>query len=65
MPLRNVGQAASLQAQGKPCFLPETPSLWCVERCLSPYHSDDWQIWLDDHNASCNATMPMAAIGAE
>ena len=43
-----------MQAQGKPCFLPETPSLWCVERCLSPYHSDDWQIWLDDHNASCN-----------
>src|SRR5262249_50091540 len=33
-------------AQRKQYFLSEAPPLWCFERRLWPYHTDDWQVWL-------------------
>ena len=39
------------QAQRKQYFLPAAPPLWCVERRLWPYHSDNWQAWLPRQKA--------------
>jgi dipeptidyl aminopeptidase/acylaminoacyl peptidase len=38
-------------AQRRTYFLPEAPPLWCVERRLWPYQSDEWQEWLANQKA--------------
>src|SRR5262249_13733971 len=38
-------------AQRKQYFLPEPPPLWCIERRLWPYDTDDWRSWLPKHKA--------------
>src|SRR5262245_21589569 len=34
-------------AQRAAYFLPAAPPLWCIERRLWPYNSDEWRVWLD------------------
>ena len=46
------------QAQRKQYFLSPAPPLWCVERQLWPYHSDDWQAWLAAKKAGKDAPLP-------
>jgi WD40 repeat protein len=45
-------------ARRKQYFLPEVPPLWCIERRLDPYDSDDWQDWLAARKAGRDAAMP-------
>jgi hypothetical protein len=49
-------------AQREQYFLPEAPPLWCIERRLWPYHTDDWQAWLAAHKAGRDAPMPAAIM---
>jgi WD40 repeat protein len=46
------------QAQRKQYFLSPAPPLWCIERRLWPYHSDNWQAWLAAKKASKDAPLP-------
>ncbi|MEI9898799.1 MAG: hypothetical protein WDN31_00225 [Hyphomicrobium sp.] len=39
-------------------FLTEAPPLWCVERRLWPYQSDEWQTWLAARNTGSDAVLP-------
>jgi WD40 repeat protein len=48
-------------AQRKQYFLPEAPPLWCIERRLWPYHTDDWQAWLAARKAGRDAALPGAS----
>jgi hypothetical protein len=47
--------------QRKAYFLPDAPPLWCVERRLWPYHTDDWQAWLVARKLNPDAPLPSAA----
>ena len=47
-------------AQRKQFFLPKQPPLWCIERRLWPYHTEDWQAWLAARNAGRDAPLPRA-----
>ena len=48
-------------AQRKQYFLPEAPPLWCIERRLWPYHTDDWQAWLAARKAGRDVPLPGAS----
>jgi WD40 repeat protein len=48
-------------AQRKQYFLPDAPPLWCVERRLWPYHTDDWQVWLAAHKSGHEVALPQSS----
>lgn len=45
-------------SQRKQYFLTPVPPLWCLERRLTPYHTEEWQQWLPKRNAWLAAGRP-------
>jgi WD40 repeat protein len=39
-------------------FLSDAPPLWCVERRLWPYHTEDWQAWLAARSLGREVPLP-------